>query len=58
MTKSLKEIYGNTRKQWKESSRVASRNNINKENLKWRESGNKNLEILAGSSETNLTNRK
>lgn len=34
MTKSLKEIYGNTRKQWKESSRVASRNNINKENLK------------------------
>lgn len=27
-------------------------------NLKWRESENKNLEILAGSSETSLTNRK
>lgn len=31
MTKSLKEIYGPTRKRWKESSRAASGNNFNKE---------------------------
>ena len=33
MTKSLKGIYGNPRKQWKESSRVASGNNFNKGNV-------------------------